>query len=141
MSCLLCTNINEIIIINNRLFRIVIIDNQDYPGYLNLITNKHFKELTDMSLIDAKKIFSAIYKIEQIIKIIYQCDKVNIFSFGNKVMHVHWHIVPRYINDKHFPNSIFGEIINPLYQPNLKIQNLEKELKLLLRTQFKETSL
>ena len=29
--------------------------------------------------------------------------------FGNVVPHVHWHVIPRYTDDAHFPNAVWGE--------------------------------
>ena len=37
-----------------------------------------------------------------------------IYSFfikGNKTPHIHWHVIPRFENDRHFPNSHWGEIV------------------------------
>ena len=138
MHCLLCCSLDENIIISNNLFRIIAVDNSDYPGYLNLVTNNHYKELTDLPMSEAQKIFLALYTIEQAVRQVYQCNKINLFSFGNKVMHCHWHIVPRYCNDKHFPNSIHGDITNPLYKPNLNIQLLQHKLSVVLKLKIKE---
>jgi diadenosine tetraphosphate (Ap4A) HIT family hydrolase len=38
-------------------------------------------------------------------------DKINLASLGNKTPHVHWHLIPRFENDKHFPNSHWGTAV------------------------------
>ncbi|MCY1244752.1 hypothetical protein D9M72_578480 [compost metagenome] len=35
-------------------------------------------------------------------------DKVNLAAFGNMVPHLHWHIIPRYRWDTHFPEAIWA---------------------------------
>ncbi|HXN14887.1 MAG TPA: HIT domain-containing protein, partial [Usitatibacter sp.] len=35
-------------------------------------------------------------------------DKMNLASLGNMVAHVHWHVVPRYRDDRHFPKPIWS---------------------------------
>ena len=35
-------------------------------------------------------------------------DKINWAQFGNMVPHLHWHIIARYQDDSHFPESIWG---------------------------------
>ncbi len=35
-------------------------------------------------------------------------EKINLASFGNMVPHLHWHVIPRFADDPHFPNSVFG---------------------------------
>jgi diadenosine tetraphosphate (Ap4A) HIT family hydrolase len=35
-------------------------------------------------------------------------DKVNLASLGNVVPHLHWHVIPRFRDDAHFPNPIWG---------------------------------
>ncbi len=37
-----------------------------------------------------------------------QPDKMNVASLGNMTPHVHWHIVPRFRDDRHFPHPIWA---------------------------------
>jgi diadenosine tetraphosphate (Ap4A) HIT family hydrolase len=36
-------------------------------------------------------------------------DKVNPASLGNVVPHLHWHVIPRYLDDGHFPRPICAQ--------------------------------
>ncbi len=117
MSCILChDNHNEELIIKNDIYKIIKVFNKDYPIYFQIIVNRHIKELSDLPYKDALQIFEAIYLLDQLICDIFRVDKVNIASFGNIVPHLHWHIIGRYKNDKHFPNPIWGDITRQDYQ-------------------------
>jgi diadenosine tetraphosphate (Ap4A) HIT family hydrolase len=35
-------------------------------------------------------------------------DKMNLASLGNMTPHVHWHVVPRFLDDRHFPGPIWA---------------------------------
>ena len=35
-------------------------------------------------------------------------DKVNLASLGNVVAHLHWHVIPRWRDDRHFPQPVWG---------------------------------
>jgi len=37
-----------------------------------------------------------------------RADKMNLASLGNMTPHVHWHVVPRFADDRHFPNPIWA---------------------------------
>ena len=37
-----------------------------------------------------------------------QADKMNLASLGNMTPHVHWHVVPRFRDDRHFPRPDLG---------------------------------
>ena len=41
-------------------------------------------------------------------------DKVNLASLGNVVAHLHWHIIPRWENDSHFPAPIWATARRPV---------------------------
>jgi diadenosine tetraphosphate (Ap4A) HIT family hydrolase len=34
---------------------------------------------------------------------------VNLASLGNVVPHLHWHVIARFADDKHFPQPIWGQ--------------------------------
>jgi diadenosine tetraphosphate (Ap4A) HIT family hydrolase len=38
-----------------------------------------------------------------------QPKKINLASLGNMVPHLHWHIIPRYTDDAHFPAPVWAE--------------------------------
>lgn len=129
-SCQLCNTLGGELITSNKLYRIVYISDTDYPGYIRLIVNEHIKEMTDLPATDCHKIFSAILLIEQVLRSELNPDKINIASFGNMTPHVHWHIIPRYINDKHFPNPIWGLVTNPDYvPPKIDVDQLKRNLR------------
>jgi diadenosine tetraphosphate (Ap4A) HIT family hydrolase len=35
-------------------------------------------------------------------------EKINLASLGNAVPHLHWHIIPRFSDDPHFPNAVWS---------------------------------
>lgn len=46
---------------------------------------------------------------ERAVRRVVQPDKINLASFGNVVPHLHWHVIPRWRDDSHFPESIWGK--------------------------------
>lgn len=45
---------------------------------------------------------------ERALRRVVQPDKINLASFGNAVPHLHWHVIPRWRDDSHFPESIWS---------------------------------
>jgi diadenosine tetraphosphate (Ap4A) HIT family hydrolase len=115
INCPLCHTQNEEIIFTNDLFRIIHVDDPYYPGFIRLILNHHVAEMTDLGEQESEQVFSALLIIEKAMRDILNPDKINLASLGNMVPHLHWHIIPRYKNDRHFPNPIWGEITHPKY--------------------------
>ncbi len=116
-TCVLCNEDIAQVVYKNQLFRIILPDDSLYPGFVRLILNSHYKEMTDLSISDANKVFSAIFTIEKLVRLYLNPDKINVASLGNVVPHLHWHIIPRFYNDAHYPNPIWCEKTNPQYKP------------------------
>jgi diadenosine tetraphosphate (Ap4A) HIT family hydrolase len=128
MNCILCDEDAGLVILRNKLFRIILVDDKNYPGFIRLILNNHVKEMSDLVIEDANIVFSSLLKIEKIIRELYNPDKINLASLGNMVPHLHWHIIPRYKSDLHYPNPIWGEVTNNGYKPNSIIIKLQNKL-------------
>lgn len=136
MSCVFCVEDGGQILFKNDLFRIVLIHDDSYLGFIRIIANNHIKELTDLSDHENMQIYGTVMKIEKLIRKIINPTKINLASFGNMTPHVHWHIIPRFDNDLHFPNPIWGNITNQNYIPSDKLKNLENELIIQIRESF-----
>jgi len=52
---------------------------------------------------------SVVFAVEQAVRETLQPEKINLASLGNMTPHLHWHIIPRYRQDKTFPNPIWGQ--------------------------------
>jgi diadenosine tetraphosphate (Ap4A) HIT family hydrolase len=49
-----------------------------------------------------------VYAMERALRTVMQPAKVNLASLGNQVPHVHWHVIPRFTNDAHFPLAVWA---------------------------------
>jgi diadenosine tetraphosphate (Ap4A) HIT family hydrolase len=89
--------------------RVVLLNDADYPAYCRVELLEHIKEMTDLPPIRRARMMKVVFAVETAIREIIQPDKINLASLGNKTPHIHWHVIPRFENDKHFPNSHWGE--------------------------------
>ena len=107
-GCPLCSKQEYPIIFSNDFLRILLINNQNYPGYCRVDLIDHIKEMSDLNKKSQNKLMKTIFLIEKIIKVYINPDKINLASLGNITPHLHWHIIPRHFKDNHFPNSIWS---------------------------------
>ena len=107
-GCPLCSKQEYPIIFSNDFLRILLINNQNYPGYCRVDLIDHIKEMSNLNKKSQNKLMKTIFLIEKIIKVYINPDKINLASLGNITPHLHWHIIPRHFEDNHFPNSIWS---------------------------------
>ena len=74
-----------------------------------------------------------VFAVESAIREVIHPDKINLASLGNKTPHLHWHIIPRFENDRHFPNSHWGEAVRTVSQPTLNEASKKQLIKLINR--------
>jgi diadenosine tetraphosphate (Ap4A) HIT family hydrolase len=107
-NCELCDpNIGDVVIASEK-WRVLLVDDANYPGFCRVVWNAHVKEMTDLPIADRSTLMQTVCKVEQVIRDVMQPHKINLASFGNMVPHLHWHIIPRYIDDAHFPNPVWA---------------------------------
>jgi diadenosine tetraphosphate (Ap4A) HIT family hydrolase len=109
-ACELCTQPGGELLYRDDNYRIVLVDDERYPGFCRVIWNAHAREMTDLPTASRAILIAAVWQVEEAIREIMRPDKINVASLGNVVPHLHWHIIPRYEDDAHFPNPIWGEI-------------------------------
>ncbi|MGV7207985.1 HIT family protein [Oxalobacteraceae bacterium A2-2] len=87
---------------------VVAVDEPEYPGYTRVVWQEHVKEMTDLTPAQRNRVMDAVWAVEQAQRAVLAPDKVNVASFGNMTPHVHWHVIPRYREDAHFPQPTWG---------------------------------
>jgi len=109
-ACELCSQpAGEVLYRNDRL-RVVLIDDAQYPGFCRVIWNSHVREMTDLVPEDRVLFMQAVWQAEAAVREVMQPDKMNLASLGNMVPHLHWHVIPRYSDDAHFPGPVWAPV-------------------------------
>jgi diadenosine tetraphosphate (Ap4A) HIT family hydrolase len=109
MSCELCDKVGGKLLWQSELCRVVLVEDPHYGGFCRVILNRHIKEMTDLDTYQRTKLMVTVFAVEAAVRAIVQPDKINLASLGNVVPHLHWHVIPRFEDDRHFPNPIWGE--------------------------------
>jgi len=132
MSCELCQQTGDVIV-QNQDWRVVQVNDAHYPGFCRVIWNHHVKEMTDLTATQRAQLMQVVWEVEGAIREIMQPHKVNVASLGNVVPHLHWHVIPRFIDDLHFPNPIWGQIERSINGAIAERQSLVTTLGLRIR--------
>jgi len=108
-SCELCAQPGGEVVWQSGSMRIVLVDDAHYPGFCRVIWNAHAKEMTDLSAADRACLMDIVWQVEAAVREVMQPLKMNVASLGNMVPHLHWHVIPRFADDAHFPAPIWAE--------------------------------
>jgi len=92
---------------------VVLVEDRDYPGFCRVILNRHVREMTDLDENTRQRLMRVVFAAEQALRQLMQPAKINLASLGNMTPHLHWHIIPRFADDKHFPGSVWSEARRP----------------------------
>lgn len=109
MNCELCNTSDETLLWRGQHCRVILVEDADYPGFCRVIWNDHIKEMTDLPAQMRTELMNTVFAVESAVREALQPQKINLASLGNMTPHLHWHVIPRYIDDKHFPNPIWAE--------------------------------
>ena len=92
----------------NDLCRVVKVDEPDYPGFCRVILKRHAREMADLEEGERDGLMAVVFAVEAAVREAMRADKMNLASLGNMTPHVHWHVVPRFRDDRHFPHPIWA---------------------------------
>lgn len=107
-ACEFCASPGGAILWQNALCRVVRVDEPDYPGFCRVILARHAREMSDLDEAERSGLMAVVFAVEAAVRETMQPDKMNLASLGNMVPHVHWHVVPRFRDDRHFPGPIWA---------------------------------
>lgn len=108
--CELCNNPGGDMLWVSSACRVVRVADPHYPGFCRVIWNAHVREMSDLDPAQQQYLMSVVMRVERVVRQLYAPDKVNLASFGNVVPHLHWHVIPRWRDDRHFPEPVWGKV-------------------------------
>lgn len=116
-GCEFCASPGGAVLWQNGLCRVVRVDEPDYPGFCRVILKRHATEMTDLEEAERNGLMAVVYAVEAAVRETMQPDKMNLASLGNMTPHVHWHVIPRFRDDRHFPTPVWAAPQRPAIVP------------------------
>jgi diadenosine tetraphosphate (Ap4A) HIT family hydrolase len=107
MTCELC-ELNVPTVYRDDKLSVILVDDPNYPGFCRVIWNDHVKEMSDLNPSERLLLNDAVYRVELALREVLAPAKINVASLGNVVPHLHWHVIPRFVDDAHFPNPVWA---------------------------------
>ena len=109
MDCDLCERTGGELLWQGERCRVVYVEEPGYPGFCRVVWEAHVKEMTDLSDDDRMHLMEVVFAVESVLREQLEPVKMNLASFGNAVPHLHWHVIPRHVDDPHFPHPAWGK--------------------------------
>jgi diadenosine tetraphosphate (Ap4A) HIT family hydrolase len=107
-GCELCDSAGGEVLLSTERWRLLLIDDVNYPGFCRVVWRDHVREMTDLSFAERQEFMAVVWAVESVLRKVMQPHKINLASLGNQVPHLHWHIIPRFTDDAHYPNPIWS---------------------------------
>ena len=108
-GCEFCLRIGGETLWRDEKCRVVLVADPDYDGFCRVIWNVHVKEMTDLTRDEQQHCMRVVLAVEQALRRVLEPHKINLASLGNVTPHLHWHVIPRFEYDAHFPQTIWGD--------------------------------
>ncbi|MBS0544521.1 MAG: HIT family protein [Proteobacteria bacterium] len=113
MDCPLCAALSraesaETLLFEDDRCRVIRVADEAYPGFCRVLWKRHVAEMTELAAAERHHLMDVVFATEQALRESMNPDKINLASFGNMVPHLHWHVIPRFRDDRHFPEPTWG---------------------------------
>ncbi|MFY9326702.1 MAG: HIT family protein [Georgfuchsia sp.] len=111
IECPFCTGPGGELLFEDAVCRVVLVSGEEgaaFPGFCRVIGNRHEREMSDLSATEQRRLLDVVMATERAVRMVQCPDKMNLASLGNVVPHVHWHVIPRWTDDSHFPGPIWA---------------------------------
>ena len=95
--------------------------NQTYRGHCSLIFDPRHAARPDQLTAPEWAAFCAdLYTAQRAVVSVTQPDHINVESLGNVVPHLHWHIIPRYVDDARWGMPIWTTPLSAMLDTRLE---------------------
>lgn len=107
-GCELCETDGGRLILSDERLRVVLVDDADFPGFARVIWHDHVREMSDLTAGEQSRLMRTVFAVERAQRDVLAPAKVNLASLGNLTPHLHWHVIPRFADDSHFPQPVWA---------------------------------
>lgn len=108
MTCEYCDSVGGELLWQDSFCRVVLAPEPDFPGFCRVIWREHVSEMTDLAGLERDAFMRVVFAVEAAQREVLVPHKINLASLGNQTPHLHWHVIPRFVEDTHYPGAVWG---------------------------------
>ncbi len=106
--CPLCEQPGGLPVWNSPWMRLIRADEALHPATYRLVWNTHVAEFSELPQLQRMACVDALALVEREIVRQLRPRKINLAALGNLVPHLHWHVIPRWDWDPHWPQAVWA---------------------------------
>jgi len=107
-------------------------EDQFFKGYCILEYKKHIEELFELSEFERNLYMKEVAHVAKSLQQAFRPDKINYELLGNKVPHLHWHIIPRFKGDPAWPEPVWSRPHLAVSLPTDQVVQVVSEIQKLI---------
>ena len=107
-DCVFCNPSGETVIWSDARCRVLQVTDTPFAGFCRVVWNEHVTEFSELGETDRNHVMRVVAAVERSLRRLLSPHKMNVASLGNQTPHLHWHVIPRYRDDSHYPNPIWA---------------------------------
>lgn len=94
-----------------------LLDDQRFPWVLLIPRMSDVHQWLDVPLAAQHQILEEIHQVNRVIQTLYEPDRINLATIGNRVEQLHIHCIARHRNDAAWPDVVWGRGERQPYKP------------------------
>ena len=91
------------------LCKVLLMNDSQYPWFILVPRKPNLKESIDLDDVDQLMLMKESAKLSQLLKEVFNPDKLNVAALGNMVPQLHIHHIARFKNDAAWPAPVWGK--------------------------------
>jgi diadenosine tetraphosphate (Ap4A) HIT family hydrolase len=107
-GCPLCHEAGGILLWNDAHWRVIRVEDADFPAFYRVVSHSHVAEFSALSLEQRRRCMDLVAAIDRVLLQRLRPTKLNLAALGNMVPHLHWHVVARFDWDSRFPHPVWS---------------------------------
>jgi diadenosine tetraphosphate (Ap4A) HIT family hydrolase len=101
------------------LSRVLLMNDARYPWLILVPERPDVTEIIDLSVADRVTLLHEVSAASEVLRSLYQPDKLNVGALGNRVRQLHVHVLARYQSDAAWPGPVWGVGEAQPYPPHM----------------------
>lgn len=113
--------------------RLVLYDDQTFPGYCFVILREHATELFHLTPAIRTALLEDVCRAAEALERAFRPTKINYAVLGNQSPHIHWHLIPRHAGDPAWPRPVWSHPHEKQVPPPARAREVARAIRDALR--------